>query len=126
MESERTKFGERPIPWNVPGMDNVKSGAGPGLEDGMRKLPRNNTLTMVISQGLFIMGEMQADGRLRRPRVVSFLDQGKRVQLSPLPGVPGYMYVGVGNPFYPVPAHDKSLYDLYAQVTAPNVDPNID
>lgn len=83
-------------------------------------------LTMVITQGLFIVGNMGADGRLYKPRILSILDQGKKIQLSPLPGVPGYLYVGVGNPFYPIPTRDTALYDLYKQVTAPGVDPNID
>lgn len=88
-----------------------------------RKLT-GDVLTLVITQGLFVMGKMTPDGRLEKPRILTFLENGKRVQLSPLPGIPKYLYIGVGNPFYSIPARDKSLYDLYRQVTAPGVDPN--
>lgn len=104
----RTTYGETP--------------ARPQVTD----VPTLKTLTMVIINGLFIVGHMGADGRLRCPRVLSILEQGARIQLAPLPGIPGHMHVGVENPFYPIPLREKAIYDLYTQVTAKGVDPNID
>ena len=82
-------------------------------------------LMMVISNGMFVMGPKKAKAAaLLKPRLLTYENGGKQVRLSPLPGIPGEVTYGFDVLSYAVPTREKTLYTLYAQVTAPEVDPN--
>ena len=93
-------------------------------------------LTMLMVNGFFIVGEAQAvpgakTRMLSKPRVLAVISEkdtnGKllqKIQLSPLPGLPGSLSYIEPVVTYAIPEREKGLYDLYARVTAPGVDPN--
>jgi hypothetical protein len=82
------------------------------------------SLTMLIcSGGAFIVGRLIGGNKLTKPRLISIIDDGKRIQMSPLPGTPPFMRVGMESN-YPIPETEgnKALYDLYERVTNQTVD----
>jgi len=81
-------------------------------------------LVVVAAQGMFIVGKTKRAGRLEKPRILTITDNGSKIHLTPLPGVPGFMYIPADTIMYPVPSHDKNIKKLYEQVTAAGVDPN--
>lgn len=95
-------------------------------------------LTMVISNGLFIIGGMMGGNKLNFPRVFQLapeLDENGKpklvngipkmlINMSPLPGIPPYVRIGIDAVSYPIPEREKAIYDLYARVTDRAVDPN--
>jgi len=81
-------------------------------------------LDMVVTQGLFLVGEIQNKNEVKNPRVLTILEEGKRIQLTPLPGLPSRVQFPETSLTYSIPLREKSIHDLYAQVTAPGVDPN--
>jgi hypothetical protein len=86
-------------------------------EDDMSK--QEEVLTMVVTAGMFIMGKLVGSAMLRDPRVFQFLDEGKRISLSPLPGTPSFITLGESAFSYKVPEGDRNLVDLYKRVTTP-------
>ena len=81
-------------------------------------------LVVVVAQGLFIVGKTKGVGKLERPRLLTITDNGSKIHLTPLPGVPGIMSFSGDAFMYPLPSHDKNIKKLYEQVTAVGVDPN--
>jgi len=81
-------------------------------------------LVIMVTQGMFIVGTATGAGRLEKPRVLTILDKGKQMQLTPLPGIPGEIFAPRDTISYVIPAHDKGIKSLYERVTAKGVDPN--
>ena len=81
-------------------------------------------LLVVAVQGMFIVGGARGTGELEKPRILTITDNGSKIHLSPLPGVPGAISFPWDSLRYPVPSHDKNIKKLYEQVTAAGVDPN--
>jgi hypothetical protein len=81
-------------------------------------------LSMIVTQGLFLVGERTGDRLLKNPRVMTLMDEGKKMQLTPLPGLPPQVTFPDSSMRYIVPEREKPMYELYAQVTSPKVDPN--
>ena len=80
----------------------------------------NKFLVMVIlNGGLFVVGKMNVGVKeIDDPRVFSVIDNGKRIQLAPLPGVPiSLRYENC--PSYIIENNEvnRSLFDLYEKVT---------
>lgn len=82
------------------------------------KHDKEGVITMVVTQGLFIMGVLTGN-KLIGPRVFNYIDNGKQIQLAPLPSTPPFVYIGNDCIRYPVPEADKSLHALYDKVTHP-------
>jgi hypothetical protein len=85
-------------------------------------------LTMVISAGLFLVGTIIGGNKLVKPRIFTLIENGNRIQMSPLPGTPAFARIDPGGIYYNIPPTElnKSIYDLYRRVTAPDVDPGVD
>jgi hypothetical protein len=81
-------------------------------------------VTMVISGGLFLIGRLIGGNKLTKPRVFQVIENGKRIQMSPLPGTPPFMRIGLESGSYTMPEREKAIHDLYKQVTSPEVDPD--
>jgi hypothetical protein len=56
--------------------------------------------------------------------VFQVIENGKRIQMSPLPGTPPFMRIGLESGSYTMPEREKAIHDLYKQVTSPEVDPD--
>lgn len=84
------------------------------------------TLTMAITSIGFIMGRLIGGNKLTKPRIFSIIENGQRIQMSPLPGTPSFMRLGMESN-YPIPETDenKGLVELYNRVTNMNVDPGV-
>ena len=82
------------------------------------------TLTMVIASGMVLIGRMIGGNKLIKPRVFETIENGKRMQLTPLPGTPPFARIGMEVCSYALPDnHNNSqLIDLYKKVTDPSVD----
>jgi hypothetical protein len=82
-------------------------------------------IAMVISQGLFLVGRLVGGNKLIEPRVFSIIENGAKIQMSPLPGTPPFVIIGNDGIRYPVPdnAGNKNLLDLYGRVTHPQDTP---
>jgi len=76
-------------------------------------------ISMVITNGMFIMGKLIGGNKLCLPRVFTFLEEGKRIQLSPLPAIPPFITIGNDAARYAVPETDRNLHELYQRVTNP-------
>jgi len=83
------------------------------------------TLTMVIASGMVLIGRMIGGNKLIKPRVFEVIEDGKRIQLRPLPGTPPWMRIGMEAGSYPVPEREKTIIELYERVTSPTVDPGV-
>ena len=84
------------------------------------------SLDMVVTQGLFLIGEIQDKNVIKNPRVLTILEEGKKIQMTPLPGLPARAQFPDTALRYKIPMREDGIYNLYAQVTAPGVDPNVD
>lgn len=80
-------------------------------------------ITMVCSNGLFILGKLTDGNKLCNPRVFQILKNGAEMQLSPLPATPSFVIVGSEGLKYPLPEtpENKNLFDLYDRVTHPQL-----
>ena len=76
-------------------------------------------ISMVVTNGLFIVGKMIGGNKLCDPRVFLVIENGKKIQLSPLPSAPPFITIGSGYFHYAIPEHDRNLLDLYDRVTHP-------
>lgn len=80
-------------------------------------------ISMVISSGIFIVGVLVGDNKIINPRMFTMfesVENGKKVpkmQLSPLPANPPYVYVRP-EVRYRIPDWDKNLLNLYERVTS--------
>lgn len=76
-------------------------------------------ITMVCVAGLFIMGKLVSGNKLCNPRVFSFIEDGKKMQLAPLPSTPIFITLGMDGFRYQISDQDKNLLNLYYRVTGP-------
>jgi hypothetical protein len=76
---------------------------------------------MVISNGLFLIGRLVGGNKLIDPRVFNIIDDGKRIQMSPLPGTPPFLTLGNDKMGYAIPetTENQNILDLYHKVTRP-------
>jgi hypothetical protein len=88
-------------------------------------MKEEGVLTMVISGGLFLIGRLVGGNKLVKPRVFQVIENGKRIQMSPLPGTPPFMRIGLETGSYAIPEREKEIHDLYERVANPNVDPGV-
>jgi hypothetical protein len=84
-------------------------------------------ITMTLTGGLFILGKLISGNKLTDPRIFNIIEDGKRIMLSPLPGTPPFITIGIDGLRYSILLNDenKGLLDLYDQVTHPQIAPNI-
>ena len=75
-------------------------------------------ITMCAISGLFIIGRLSGS-KLSEPRIFSILENGQRIQMSPLPGTPSYVILKGDSFNYPIPLDEKIITDLYIRVTDP-------
>lgn len=87
----------------------------------------SGVITMVVTDGLFILGTLISGNKLQLPRIFSLLEEGKRMMLSPLPGTPLFITIGPNTLHYPLPntPENQGLLILYDKVTHPQPQPNI-
>jgi hypothetical protein len=76
-------------------------------------------ITMCCTGGLFILGNLVSGNKLTNPRVFNVIDNGTRIQLSPLPGNPPWINTGSDGFRYHIPSTDTNLLGLYYRVTHP-------
>lgn len=76
-------------------------------------------VTMCVVGGLFLMGKLIGGNKLMDPRVFTLIENGKRMQLSPLPSQPPFVIIARMSLFYPIPETDKNMLELYERVTNP-------
>jgi len=81
----------------------------------------DGAITMVVSDGLFILGKLVDGNKLLDPRVFQIIDSGQKMQLSPLPGIPSAVFLGKEGLRYSLSETpgNKNLFKLYYQVTHP-------
>ena len=75
-------------------------------------------ITMCVTSNMFIMGKLNGS-RLVDPRVFTIFDNGKQMQLSPLPANPTSIILRQDGFTYEIPGTEKNLLDLYHKVTHP-------
>ena len=76
-------------------------------------------LTMAIIDGMLILGTLIGGNKLLLPRLFNFINEGKEIQMGPLPGIPPYLRLGVGVSTYPISEGAVGLIKLYKQVITP-------
>ena len=76
-------------------------------------------VTMCVVGGLFLMGKLIGGNKLMDPRIFTLIENGKRMQLSPLPSQPPFVIIARMSLFYPIPETDKNMLELYERVTNP-------
>jgi hypothetical protein len=83
-------------------------------------------ITMTVTNGLFILGKLISGNKLQLPRIFSIIKDGREMMLSPLPGTPLFITIGVNTLHYPIPldAENKNLLALYDKVTHPQPQPS--
>lgn len=78
----------------------------------------------ITNSGMFLVGRKSPGSKkLLNPRVFAYLDNGNRIQMSPLPSTPPFITL-IGNEIvYPVPEDDqegsRDIINLYNRVTDP-------
>ena len=93
----------------------------------------NDVLTVVVANvGFFLIGRLEGN-KLIKPRVMTMIpgkkdgtEQEKRdqIHLQALPMVPKEFILSHYAGRYTLPLREKTIYDLYARVTSPEVDPD--
>lgn len=81
-------------------------------------------ITMVFVAGLFIVGKLVGGNKLTDPRIFGIIDNGQRIQMSPLPGTPPFIiFTEVDGFRYPMPdvPENKGILELYDKVTHPQL-----
>jgi hypothetical protein len=78
-------------------------------------------ITMVINNGIFLVGSLIGGNKLIEPRVFSIIENGAKIQMSPLPGTPPFLTLGNDKMGYVVPdtPENKNMLELYERVTHP-------
>ena len=76
-------------------------------------------ITMVCTSGLFIIGELIGGNKLCKPRIFILIEDGRKMQMSTLPGNPTFLTLGADGFRYPLPETDKNIRELYIRVTTP-------
>jgi len=76
---------------------------------------------MVCSGGIFMMGKLVGGSKLTSPRMFSLIDNGKNMQLAPLPGNPDFVSLRDDGFSYLIreTPENKNLLELYNRVTTP-------
>jgi hypothetical protein len=107
---------------------------------------QEGTLTMVIINGIFMIGKMIGGNKLTKPRIfITYMEEavdeskphrpkiidpgtGKptlrpMIRMELLPGTPPFVRIGIEACSYPVPERpeNKTMFDLYERVTNPAV-----
>jgi hypothetical protein len=77
-------------------------------------------ITMICTSGIFIIGNLIGGNKLTNPRLFTIIDDGKRIQMAPLPGNPAFLRLGMEGFSYPIPPTDKPILELYERVTRPS------
>lgn len=99
----------------------------PNVDRSINEAPMPDIdLKVVTLPGLVLLGTVEEgqEGVLHNPRILTILDGGKRIQLSPLPGTPPFVRYTGEVLAYDMPKREGVVYKLYAQVTSAEVDPN--
>lgn len=95
------------------------------LQDSDVVIPDDLQLSVVVFQGLILMGVLKPIGVLHKPRIVTMLAQGKQINLAGLPGLPTEInLVGESFGWYNLPQWNDVIYRLYCKITDPRIDPN--
>ena len=76
-------------------------------------------ISMVVSNGLFIVGKLVGGNKLIEPRIFQVIEGGKKIQLSPLPSTPPFITLESDGFRYAIPETDRNIPDLYDRVTHP-------
>lgn len=78
-------------------------------------------VSMVVVSGLFLVGKLIGGNKLTEPRVFQIIEQGKKIQMSPLPGNPPFVLVNNEGLRYTIPDTNinKNITELYYRVTHP-------
>lgn len=76
-------------------------------------------ITMVCSGGMFIVGNLIGGNKLVNPRLFMLIEDGKRIQMSPLPANPSFIILGNDGFRYVIPENERNILDLYDRVTHP-------
>lgn len=76
-------------------------------------------VTMCVVDGLFLVGKLSNGNKLMNPRIFTLIDNGARMQLSPLPTQPSFISVHRMSLSYPIPEKEENLLALYEKVTTP-------
>jgi hypothetical protein len=84
-------------------------------------MKEEGVVSMCITNGLFVIGKLIGGNKLTDPRIFMVIDDGKRVQMSPLPGTPPFIAINPEALRYPMPEtpENKNILDLYDRVTHP-------
>jgi len=79
------------------------------------------TFSGVISSGVVLVGDLVGGNKLIKPRVFQVINNGREMQLSPLPGTPHFLKLMGDFMSWPIPDDDnnKNLIDLWERVTSP-------
>ena len=82
------------------------------------------TLSGVISSGVVLVGDLVGT-KLIKPRVFQVINNGRDMQLSPLPGTPHFLKLAGDFMSWPIPddANNKNLIGLWEKVTSPPKEP---
>ena len=83
---------------------------------------------VVINSGFFIVGRLEGN-KIMKPRVMTVIPakekgQQDQVHLQGLPFLPKEFILSNYAGRYTIPQKEKNIYDLYARVTSPEVDPD--
>lgn len=78
-------------------------------------------LTMVVTNGMFIIGEQVKSNKLLLPRQFQIIKNGAEIQMAPLPLTPPFLILTTGYLHYPVGEENKNVFDLYERVTNPEL-----
>lgn len=85
---------------------------------------QTGSITMVCISGIFIIGNLISGNKLINPRHFAIIEEGKRIQMSSLPGNPSWINIGSNGFRYLIPDTEKNILDLYDRVTHPVPVPN--
>ena len=83
-----------------------------------KREPEEPKVTMCVVGGLFLVGKLIGGNKLVDPRVFTLIEDGKRMQLSPLPALPSFVIIARMGLSYLIKEGDN-LFRLYEQVTTP-------
>ena len=75
-------------------------------------------VTICVVAGLFLVGKLVGGNKLMDPRVFTLIEEGKRMQLAPLPTQPPFVIIARMSLSYQIPETDN-LFKLYEKVTTP-------
>jgi hypothetical protein len=76
-------------------------------------------ITMAIIDGMLILGTLIGGNKLLLPRLFNFINDGKEIQMGPLPGIPEWLRLGTGVTTYSISEQSRGIIELYKKVTTP-------